>query len=208
MTEVTLLAFWTLSLSRFLSTAEGSSKTGGWLICAGCLLGASFISLVAAGLVLLMGPHDLFSRLDGAASLPVWKILLLPLALWFGWLRRFSLRVFLVILMLSVLPFSLWVRDWSSLQVTLFAVFFSSGLIVLWQACPRMTGLVSRWKHSRPGAVALEVLLALWFFGILASYLLVYYSGTVRYLLLALPPPFAVVGEFAGEIREGTLSAP
>ncbi|MDA2937112.1 glycosyltransferase family 39 protein [Acidobacteria bacterium AH-259-A15] len=153
---------------------------------------------------------------------------LFPLALWYGFAGRLSVRIFLLISFLSFVPFYIWFTDWSWKAVFLFALFFSSGLLALWHVLSRC-GAVVTWccgefllsgfrelslswgelrsvatdESSEPdssatgatapqhqGTTALhdQALLLLWFFGILLSYLFAYYSGSVRYSLLALPP--------------------
>ncbi|MGH9338195.1 MAG: glycosyltransferase family 39 protein, partial [Acidobacteriota bacterium] len=59
MTDVPLLAFWIVALSSFMRIADGQAGRRDWLLCALSLLAAGFISLVTAGLILLMAVYAL-----------------------------------------------------------------------------------------------------------------------------------------------------
>ena len=139
-----------------------------------------------------------------------------PAVVWYGFARTISLRVFILVFFLSLAPFYLWIGDWNWLHMVLFGFFFSSGLLVLWKAmtCGHtilmswlsaavlhgFRNLSVSWGELRPvsespdgetaksGDLARQSLLLLWFLGILFSCLLIYYSGSVRYMLLAVPP--------------------
>ena len=105
-----------------------------------------------------------------------------PLALWWAFAGRISLRIFIWIFLLSFVPFYLWWEQWSWSQVCLFAILFASGLTVFWGYLRQIP------QHISGGSRPSQVLLSLWFWGSLVICLLLYYSGSVRYAALALPP--------------------
>ncbi len=104
MTEVPVLAFWTLAVARFLRILEGSSRRMDLWICAAGLLGVASISLLGVGLIiLLLAALILKWRESGQGShadpaiAALWKnprfrnallLLCLPLAVWFLWYLR------------------------------------------------------------------------------------------------------------------------
>ncbi|MFZ0430448.1 MAG: glycosyltransferase family 39 protein [Acidobacteriota bacterium] len=104
-------------------------------------------------------------------------VFLCPLVLWYGFAGTVRTRVGLLVFLLSFVPFFTFVTGWPWVQTFLFALFFSSGLLVVWEfvLLARETDVATR-------------ILALWFFGILAAALLLFYAGSARYALLALPP--------------------
>ncbi len=104
-------------------------------------------------------------------------VFLCPLVLWYGFCGTLRTRVGLLIFFLSFVPFFTFVMGWHWIHVLLFAIFFSSGLLVFWEFV-----LLARERDP-----ATRILL-LWFFGILATALLLFYAGSARYVLLALPP--------------------
>ncbi len=234
MPDLPLLAFWLLALSRFLRIAGGSSSRTDRVLLAAGLLGGAFLSLLTAGLLLLMAAYLLLDRSCGSAPRRLlWTLLALPLLLWFAWyliswfhydrfvltntFRHMNKRetfdwgllglkavsftvnvgaVFVCPLMLwgvfagawrtrlalaagilTLLPFAVVVEGWYWRHVLLLAVFFASGVLVIWE-------LLLLLGDSRPRVR----LLALWFFGIFAACLVLYYAGSVRYVLPALPP--------------------
>ncbi|MDA2924301.1 glycosyltransferase family 39 protein [Acidobacteria bacterium AH-259-L09] len=252
MPDIPLLAFWIVCLSRFLRIADDRGSSVDWVICGLSLLAASFISLLSAGLVLLMMAHLLIER-SGKGSrservssilpiacllaLPIllwllwylraylhydrfvlintflymnklgafegefmgWKglafvlhlggVFLFPVASWYGLAGRLGARIFLLIFFVSFVPFHIGSVGWTWLQVFLFALFFTSGLVVLWHIASCFIPLIMKSRnHKTREARGHEALLLLWFFGILLSCLFVYHAGSVRYSLLALPP--------------------
>lgn len=260
MTDVAFLAFWLLALSRFLRLCDGAGARKDWVLCALGLLGAGFISLLSAGLVLLMTGYLLVvwwkggeERLDPRLAAGLILVLALPLLLWFFWyLRaylhydrlvlvnmllhvsyrdafsgaligqkglsfilnaggallfplaigyafsgRWKTRLFLAFFLLCWLPFYPWLPGYSAPHIFLFALFLSSGALVLWEF---LSLLLSLLKKSSPAGdlpawavgPADRGLLLLWFFGIFAAYLFFFYSGSVRYSLLVLPPVILV----------------
>ncbi|MFQ5739211.1 MAG: hypothetical protein ACE5JX_09355 [Acidobacteriota bacterium] len=95
MTEVPLLAFWMLALSRFLRISDGTAGGSDWALCALGLLAASFISLLTGGLLLLLAAALLGRRLGWRAGRPAQVpygraalLLALPLLLWLLWYSR------------------------------------------------------------------------------------------------------------------------
>jgi hypothetical protein len=115
-------------------------------------------------------------------------VFVFPVAIWLGLARRDRLRVSLSLFVLSLVPFFTWVDGWSGPQALLFAAFLSSGILVLWEA---FRVLWSSRRDVRCGQVGLNPdwrFLSFWFFGILLECLVLFYSGSVRYCLLSLPP--------------------
>lgn len=142
-------------------------------------------------------------------------VFLFPLALCNAWARQWSGRLTLLLFFLSPVPFALWIEDWTWQQVLLFAAFFSSGLLALgtllsvplrMPVChPGFSRLSAEdfkpsqaRASSHPALAAdppddawqegLSLLSFLWFAGILAAAMLLYYAGSARYVLLAAPP--------------------
>lgn len=245
MTDVPLLAFWILSVQRFLVLADGNGRRQDRWIFSLSLLAAAFISLLTAGLLLLLAAwllwragslFRLFQRRENrvlllllALPLALWgfwylraylhydrfvllhtwqhmrkrefleatlmgeKVLsfllnaggvfLCPIALWYGLARPVSGRVTLFLFFLSFLPFYLWYTDWPFVSRLLFALFLSSGVLVFWEGVRRAREVLAGQRKGDLGP-----LLALWFFGIGAAYLVLFYAGSVRYALPALPP--------------------
>ena len=107
---------------------------------------------------------------------------LFPLSLWWAFLGRISLRVFIWIFLLSFVPFYLWWEQWSWTHISFFSILFSSGLSVLWRFSREAINPLSTENRAS------WILLSLWFWGALAIGLILYYSGSVRYAALALPP--------------------
>jgi hypothetical protein len=104
-------------------------------------------------------------------------LFVVPLALWYGFAGKFRTRVALLVFFCAFAPLQLWVEGWTWTQTLLFALFLSSGFLVVWE-------FVLLVREKNPG----DRLLALWFFGILAAALILVYAGSARYTLLALPP--------------------
>ena len=57
MTDVPLVAFWVFCLSRFLRICEGQAGRHDWLLCVLSLLAAAFVSMLTAGLIILMAAY-------------------------------------------------------------------------------------------------------------------------------------------------------
>ena len=287
MVDVPLLAFWLLSISLFLKIADGEAKTRDWILCGVCLMCASLISLISAGLVLLMLTYLMINGIPKNSGLRPFKIRLLltillsvplllwltwycifylhydrfvlintllhmhkrqafsgqiiglktlsfflnigatfifPLSLWVGFVYRTNLRVFVLLLLVTFVPFYTIFTNWSWQHVFLFASFFSTGVLVFWHFIQRFSNAAADWlgdriasigsrliyfsgeiplnvfapqlsdrdfsvlEREKPSTRNLELIFLLWFFGILISCVALYYSGSVRYTLLACPP--------------------
>lgn len=152
---------------------------------------------VLVNTVLHMNKRDAFDwALFGTKGLSfvldLGAVFLCPLVLWYGFAGTFRTRVGLLVFFLSFVPFFTFVTGWHWLYVLLFALFLSSGLLVLWEFV-----LLVRERD-----VATRILV-LWFFGILAAALLLFYAGSARYALLALPPVVIVwVRRLEGRIED------
>ena len=194
MTDVPLLAFWIVSLSRFLKIVEGQGRRSDWIACGLSLLAAGFISLLSGVLILLMAicfimkkglsgdrpsssPSivsivcllalplllwviwylcaylhydrfvlvNTFLHMDKRAffsselmvlkalsfMLNVGAVFLFPVVLWFAFAGRISLRLFLLVFLVSFVPFYIWLTNWSGEHIFLFALFFASGLLAV-----------------------------------------------------------------------------
>ena len=105
------------------------------------------------------------------------SVLLFPLAIWTAFHGRHRTRIALLLFALSLLWFWIFVEGWSFVHTALFALFCSSGVLVIWE-------FVALIKDGRPE----RRLLFLWYFGILTACLLLYFNGSARYVLLVLPP--------------------
>ncbi len=119
-------------------------------------------------------------------------VMIFPLALWAGCAGKVSLRIFGLLFLLSFVPFYLWFSGWSEAQIFLFALFFSSGLLLLWEVARNLGSLRPRSGNAVcPGGasdgIQDQAILLLWFLGVLAASLFLYYSGSVRYSVLASP---------------------
>ena len=128
-------------------------------------------------------------------------VFLFPPVLWYAMGGRISVRLVSLVALLSLVPFHLGVGGWSGLQMALFSVFLSSGLLVIVGFVKHFRALVA----SSPGAPSAAVLSAAetslsggapsfpwifvscWFWGIVVICILAVYSGSVRYSLLAAP---------------------
>lgn len=230
MTEVPLLAFWILALSRFFKIADGEATRSDRLVCGLSLLASAFISLLSFGLLALLMVYLMLGWKNKKAAylllLPVllwfaWYLLsylhydrfvlvntfkhlstrgafswqqvginglsftlnlgavsIFPLALWYAFAGRATTRIFLLTLLLSFIPFYLWLQEWDLVEVLLFALFFSSGLLVLW----KVISLLGQTPTQK------ELILILWLIGVFSGCLFAFYNGSVRYAVLAFPP--------------------
>jgi 4-amino-4-deoxy-L-arabinose transferase-like glycosyltransferase len=246
MKEVPLLAFWILGLAFFLRILDGDVRLRNWLVCAGALLGAAFITLVSAGLVVLLAASlwlqrrevspVLRNRLLLLLALPlllwsVWYlaawlyyerlvltytalhmvkrstftwhqagekalsfllnsggIFLFPPAAWYAFSGRWRTRLAALLFVLALLTLHFFFPDWTFLQATLFAMFLTTGVLVgleILELAPSLRG-VPAGKGTAGGRG--RALLFFWYFGALFAALFLFYSGSVRYSMLALPP--------------------
>ena len=145
-----------------------------------------------------------------------------PLAGWLAFTGRSSRRIYVAVFFLAFIPAYVWYPEWPWLQAFLFAGFLTTALLViikigegavrLWRsfwACKDSAERVF-WRgsgtalnnHSR----ALLGVLFLWFWGILAACCLVFYSGSVRYAVLALPA-FLLLWQYALETAHSSRTA-
>ena len=120
---------------------------------------------------------------------------MLPLVAWFALAWGFRLRVGLALFFAAFVPFYTWVSGWSWPQTLLFAIFLSTGILIL-------GSLIGSWRSrdfKEPG----WWILLLWFGAALAACLVLYYSGSARYTLPALPViVLLVVRELERRIKE------
>ncbi|UCF36928.1 MAG: glycosyltransferase family 39 protein [Acidobacteriota bacterium] len=240
MPDVPLLAFWLLALSRFLRLASGEGVMADRVILILAILGAAFISMVSAGLVLLMAAYLVLDRrkpptapstgfwiavllspvllwvmwylraylyydrfvlvntllhmdkrsifelnLLGARLLSfvlnVGGLFLLPLAVWVGFSGKLRTRFALAVFLLSLIPIHWMAPEWEWVHKGLLALLLTTGFLIFWEFI--LVGL--DWRPH-------QLLPVFWFFGILAACLVLYYAGSVRYSLLALPPVILV----------------
>lgn len=106
-------------------------------------------------------------------------VFLFPGALWWGLRGAFRTRLAALLFLGAAVPFYLTPPEsrWAPVPIALFCLFLAAGFLVVWEF---VWLAFSRRPEDR--------FLALWFFGIFAAAVLVYYSGSVRYTLPALPP--------------------
>jgi 4-amino-4-deoxy-L-arabinose transferase-like glycosyltransferase len=106
-------------------------------------------------------------------------LFVLPLLAWIALAWGWRLRLGLAVLFAAFVPFYTWVSGWFWPQTLLFAVFFSTGLLIV--------GSVIASARSRAFDVPGWWTLLVWFAAVLAAGLVLYYSGSARYTLPALP---------------------
>jgi len=106
-------------------------------------------------------------------------LFLLPLLVWIAFAWGFRLRVALSVFFMAFVPFYTWVSGWFWPQTLLFAVFLSTGLLIV-------GALIASVRIKTLDAPGWWVLL-LWFGAVLAACLVLYYSGSARYTLGVLP---------------------
>ena len=250
MTEVPLLAFWLLAISRMLRIQSDGGGRWDRVLLAAAVAAASLISLLTIGLVLLLAALIALDRHPARPSRQLWWVLLIPVVIWLLWFsraylhydrlvlvnallhaqKRSALDAYLVGLkglsfvlnlggtllfplllwyafrgrvksrlvpllgMLALVPLFASQSNWHGWTILLFVICLTSGLLVLWQ-----------WIELVKRPTAPQVLLLLWFFGIAALCLGVYYSGAVRYTLLALPPTLLL---WCGAVEQAFIAAP
>ena len=116
-------------------------------------------------------------------TLNLGALFLMPLISWLAFGGAVRTRVALLGFLAAFVPF-FWVNDWTWLQVFLFALFLSTGALVLagilWPPGQRRQGS-GAWA-SLPSA-----LLTIWFVAFMLVCLFVYYNGSARYTLVVLP---------------------
>lgn len=112
--------------------------------------------------------------------------LLFPLAIFYGFGGPITRRVALLAGAASLIP--IFAADsgqsWAWLPALAVALFAASGVLVAGRALAALSIPPRTVRATQP----FERLVGLWFGGILAACLLLYSAGSVRYVLLALPP--------------------
>ena len=109
----------------------------------------------------------------------------MPLVAWLGFGGRRRTPVALLALGLGWIPFALWVSDWTWLQVLLFTLSLATGGLVLFSVFRPLGGVRQSGTDSEDGPPS--GLLTVWFAAFLLACLFMYYSGSARYTLPALP---------------------
>ncbi len=275
MTDIPMLAFWLLTLSRYLKLLSGEGKGFDMVLMGAGLAGAAFLSPLTAGLIILLVSGLVIRRFPGIAPVPDqpgtmasppgwerysppawawWAVLLVPLLIWAAWYGRawfhydrlvlvntfmhmdqrktFDLALIGTKLLSFILniggifcfPILIWafpkkraewvfailaasvslaapfifLAEWNLPHKLLFSLFLSSGLLLA-------AGIVQKALTFK----AENLVLAFWFGGILLSCLLLFYSGSARYVLLALPPSIIVItGGIESRLKHGYLPLP
>lgn len=258
MTDIPMLSLWLLASNRYFRLINGEGKGIDWGIMAAALLGASLLSLLTAGLILLfLVGLPAFHYLNTGKSkdreeyrggffhkmriphLRVWILLLsVPFLLWTAWYarawvhydrfvlantllhmnkretldlallgtkllsfilntgalfvfpllawallrKREGLRIGSILAAVALVTPFIFFPGWELIHKLFFSLFFSSGVILL---------AVMIKELQKPSFS--NLFLFSWFFGILLACLLLFYSGSARYVLLALPPAILII---------------
>lgn len=247
MTEVPLLAFWALSVSRVVAICDGETAKSNWIAAGAGLTGAALISLISVGLIVLLGAHLALSwnAIDASARRKLPLLLLLPLLVWAAWYWCSYLHYDRFVLVRTVLHLDKRSAfSWLVLGQKLLSLLLNLGgaflcPIVLWYGFGRRRSLwlipvvvltiglgpwaaPDSWSRSqsflwvllagtgtlafigvlREGADGngvdsppetasgrrLRRLLLFWLAGIATAAVVLYPSGSVRYVLLLAPP--------------------
>ena len=259
MTDIPMLAFWLLTLDRYMRILEGDGNRRDLVILSFALLCSAFISMLTMGLVILLASGLVVRRLRPSSISPLpasdpsgvevktgysppawvwWVILLLPVLLWIAWYGRAWLHYDRFVLantlmhmekrntlelslvgtkLLSFLlniggifcfPILIWaglrkktewvsaaiilagslavpflfLSEWAFKDKMLFSLFLATGIILFMEMTKLSAGLEVK-----------NLVLLFWFLGILMTCLVLFYSGSARYVLLALPPVILVI---------------
>ncbi|MFB3904697.1 MAG: ArnT family glycosyltransferase [Acidobacteriota bacterium] len=122
-------------------------------------------------------------------------LFLLPLLAWVALAWGFRLRVALIVFFAAFVPFYTWVTGWSWPHTLLFALFLSTGVLIVFSL------VASVW--SQAFQVRGWRIVLLWFAAVLAACLVLSYSGSARYTLPALPVVVLLaIRQLEGRIRE------
>ena len=113
--------------------------------------------------------------------LNVGGLVLFPFAVWCGFFGRLKTSISALTFVVGLVVMNFLGEGWEGLYIFLFALMLSSGFLVV-------SKFVELLGDSRPE----KRLLFLWFFGILATCLVLYFNGSARYVLLAVPPAILV----------------
>ncbi len=275
MTDVPMLAFWLLALSRYLRLLSGEGSKTDMLLLATALLCSAFMSLLTVGLIILLVSGLLtrrfldtslrsnirrlnnspYSRNDYSPPAWIWwVVLLLPLLLWAAWYGRAWLHYDRFVLvntfmhmekretldlalvgtkLLSFLlnigglfcfPLLIWacpkhktgwifttlvlvgslaspfifLGGWALFYKLLFSLFLVTGILLFVEVLRQASTFTVE-----------NLILAFWFLGILLTCLLLFYAGSARYVLLALPPAILLVtGKMETRFPGGTIPLP
>jgi len=106
-------------------------------------------------------------------------LFLLPLLAWVALAWGFRLRLALGVFFATFVPFYAWISGWSWLQTLLFALFLSTGLLIVGS----VIGSIGRKAFDNQN----WWIMLLWFAAVVCACLLLYYSGSARYTLPAVP---------------------
>ena len=145
-----------------------------------------------------------------------------PLAGWLAFTGRTSRKIYIGVFFLAFIPAYVQHPEWPWIQAFLFAIFATTGLLTVVKVAQGSRRLFLAWlspggaseeifwggpaTHRGQDSVAMLGVLFLWFWGILLACSLVFYSGSVRYAVLALPP-FLLLFQFAVETGRGRMGA-
>ncbi len=146
----------------------------------------------------------------------------IPLAGWIVFTNRTSRKIYIGLFFLSFIPAYLWHPHWLWIQAFIFSLFLTTGLltlvtlaqttpvIFLWKSKPKHLSkkLYKKWLNNAQewNSIAILRVLFLWFWGMFLANLLVFYNGSVRYSILALPP-FLLLFQFLLENRTNNVKA-
>jgi Dolichyl-phosphate-mannose-protein mannosyltransferase len=105
-----------------------------------------------------------------------------PLIVWICPKKKSEWLLSALILVVSLLSPFIFLSEWALVHQLLFSLFLSTGLL-----------LFAEILRKAAAPTVENLLLVFWFLGILLTGLLLFYSGSARYVLLALPPSILVV---------------
>ena len=259
MTDVPMLAFWLLALSRYMKLLSGEGGRTDMGLLGIALLCSAFLSLLTLGLIVLLVSglitRSLLANSSGSSIGEIsdspaargnyfppawfwWVVLMSPILLWAFWYGRawihydrfvlvntflhmdkretldlplvgtkllsfilnigglfcFPLLVWAcpkkksewvfasLVMMASLASPFIFLSGWALVHKLLFSLFLSTGLLLFAEVL----------RKSLTFTVE-NLVLVFWFLGILLTCLLLFYSGSARYVLLALPPSILVI---------------
>ncbi len=120
--------------------------------------------------------------------LNIGALFFLPVVAWLGFSGRSRTPLAVLVLGLAWIPFVVWIPGWTWAQVVLFALFLATGTLVI-SGVVWPPGSVSGPAPSEDSPKAPPAgMLTVWFVAFLLACLFMYYSGSVRYTLPAIPP--------------------
>jgi len=119
--------------------------------------------------------------------LNIGALFFMPIVAWLGFGGRFRTPLALLVLGLAWIPFAVWFPNWTWAQVVLFSIFLATGCLVVFSVV--WPPVVARGQSDGGSSNAPPPgLLTVWFFAFLLACLFMYYSGSARYTLPAIPP--------------------